>query len=108
MTYLATINTPGYLPDSEPTEHDTARDAWEYLADERKRDEDDAALTFGDDGQAGYSATANLMESIANASLQPIEAGLDDDRTGTITGPTPGYQGQHDLGIAYTVSLSED
>ena len=103
MTFVATINTPGYLPEGEPSEHDTARDAWEYLADDRKRHEED----FADDDFTGYSATANVMESIANGALGPEDAGLDFDRTGTITGPTPGYDGDHDLGIAYTVSVAE-
>jgi len=27
--------------------------------------------------------------------------------TGTVYGPTPGYDGDHDLGLAYTVSPAE-
>ena len=33
--YIAAVNTPGCLPDSEPVEFDSVTEAWEYLADER-------------------------------------------------------------------------
>lgn len=96
--YVATINTPGYLPDAdEPATFDTAAEAWAYLADEVKRAEDD----FEGDG---YSATANTLESLGNGTLHPNDAGLDFDGTGTVYGPTPGYEGDHDLGKAYSVT----
>lgn len=38
--YLAIINTPGYLPDVQPEEFDTCREAWAWLAEEcRQRDD---------------------------------------------------------------------
>ena len=29
--YVAIINVPGFLPETDPVECDTAREAWEYL-----------------------------------------------------------------------------
>ena len=107
--YLATINVPGYLPmDEDPPTFETAQEAWEYLADERFRAEDDSY-----DEQfmpAGYSATANTLQNLGTGMFSGTDsdyenAGLDSiERTGTIHGPTPGYDGDHDLGLAYTVS----
>lgn len=102
--YLATINTPGYLPwDDEPPTFDEAREAWEYLADERRNAEDSALEEEGD----GYSATLNTMESLGNGTLDPNDAGLDFDYTGSIGGDTPGYDGDHDLGLVYSVTIVE-
>lgn len=104
--YLALVNVPGYLPMAdEPAEFDSARDAWEYLADERKRDEDDA---WTDDGPEGYSGTANILEMAARGTMSDYaNAGLDEvDGTGTVHGPTPGYDGSHDLGLAYSVTVA--
>lgn len=36
--FVATINVPGYLPDTDPVECDTAAEAWEHLASERTLD----------------------------------------------------------------------
>jgi hypothetical protein len=96
--YVATTNVPGYLPmDDEPATFEDAREAWAYLAEERQRDEDNVE---GD----GYSATHNTMESLGNGTLNPNDAGLDFDYTGTVYGDTPGYDGDHDLGLAYCVT----
>lgn len=32
--YVAIINQPGYLPDTEPVEFETTGEAWQYLAGE--------------------------------------------------------------------------
>lgn len=110
MKYLATINVPGYLPmDDDPPTFDTARDAWQYLAEERQRAEDDAldlSVGFGEQDE-GYSATVNTMERLAEGDFQP-EFGVNDDGTGWVHGDTPGYDGDHDLGLAYHVSIVED
>lgn len=103
--FVATTNTPGYLPmDDDPPVFESARDAWRYLADERIRHEDDMA----DDTFKGFSATANTLEGIADGVLNRDDMGLDADWTGTIYGDTPGYDGDHDLGIAYSVTVTED
>jgi hypothetical protein len=88
MPYLATENVPGYLPqDDDPPVFGTPAEAWEYLAGERRRGEDD---TPGD----VYSDTVDELEAAA-ASLGE----------GTVYGATPGYDGDHDLGLAYSVTL---
>lgn len=103
MPYLATVNVPGYLPmDDDPPVFDTISDAWSYLADERRNSED-AAETIGlndstDPDPAPYSDTVNALDAAASAGIS----------TGAIYGDTPGYDGSHDLGLAYTVTETED
>lgn len=45
--YLAIINMPGYLPETEPVEFESCADAWRYLLEELERDWD-AAEENGD------------------------------------------------------------
>ncbi len=88
--YVATVNTPGYLPqDDEPPVFDTAREAWEYLADQREREEEDS--------EPDAPADQELSDTYH-------ELWLHRDEPGTVYGPTPGYQGSHDLGLAYCVT----
>lgn len=90
MGYVATVNIPGYLPmDEEPAVFDTAHEAWEYLALERAASTDEDWDSDGDTVQALYDAARTNAE-------------------GTVYGPTPGYDGNHDLGLAYSVALVED
>lgn len=105
MTFVAVINTPGYLPEAEPAEFDTVEEAWDYLATER-RDAEDEAETVAQ----GYSGTVNTLDTLAasvdwstceNAGVDPLTG------TGTVYGPTPGYEGDHDLGVAYSVTEQE-
>lgn len=86
--YVAIINTPGHLPESEPAEFDTAQEAWDYLADERKRAEEE---------YPEWTDPYPMLPDIA-------EMG---DSTGIVYGSTPGYEGNHDLGVAYNVQLAE-
>jgi hypothetical protein len=106
--YVAIINTPGYLPDADdtPPVFDTVGEAWEWLAQQR-RDAEDEAETVAQ----GYSATVNILQMVAdsqdwstceNAGVDPLSA------EGTVYGPTPGYEGDHDLGLAYTVMSREE
>lgn len=93
--YVATINTPGYLPmDDNPPVFDTAREAWEYLATERGYAEDDAP------GGVDYSDTWHTLQALGTGEAEG-------DQPGTVYGPTPGHDGDHDLGLAYTVSVAE-
>lgn len=86
--FQATINTPGYLPwQDEPELFENSADAWEYLASERKFQEDDS-----------YSETTELLDRYA-------AEGHGED---TVYGDTPGYEGCHDLGLAYSVSAYEE
>ena len=111
--YVATINTPGYLPmDDEPPVFDTAAEAWEYLAQEREHAEDSADYPDSDPGQFEYSDTLAALRRIAGGEHvhgDPREdTPTESDGTGTVYGSTPGYDGDHDLGLAYSVGILED
>jgi hypothetical protein len=92
-TYLALINTPGYLPEDEPVEFETIAEAWTYLAEERRGDEDNV------EGTDGYSEIAAKLAEMAEAANPQCSA---------VYGPTPGYDGDHDLGVVYTVTIKQD
>jgi hypothetical protein len=95
MAYVATINVPGYLPmDDDPPVFDTAREAWQYLLGEVERGWD---YSDGSDAQEGA-----YLETHTQFHAQ------DQTREGTVYGPTPGYDGTHDLGLAYSVTLTDD
>jgi len=98
MPYVATINVPGYLPESEPVEFDTAQEAWRHLADERQLAEDDAQP----DAEGPYSAT---YDDLLDRAVQSTYQGPVID---TVYGPTPGYEGDHDLGLAYSVEYTDE
>jgi len=100
--FLATISTPGYMPwNDEPPMFDTAREAWDYLLDERREQEDDAIMAGLGTGE-GYSATLNRIEQAADGNWDGLNL---DTGEGVIYGDTPGYDGDHDLGLAYCVAL---
>lgn len=108
--YVATMNVPGYLGmDDEPPVFDTAQEAWAYLAEQRERDEDD----FGDEGEE-YSDTRETLAVLGEAAhwkrgdldVWLATHGVAGDGTGAVYGSTPGYQGDHDLGVAYCVKLT--
>ena len=103
-TYLAIINTPGYLSEQDDLPvFDSAQEAWSYLADERTRAEDE---TDGDD----YSATRERLAVLGEAShwTHPdgnrwlADAGLTPDGQGVVYGPSVPER-MHDLGVAYSV-----
>lgn len=100
--YLATVNVPGYLPMAdEPSAFDTADAAWLWLSEERERGEDQDANT------PEYSDTWSTLRYIASGDHEHGAWG-EDTRTnangsGTVYGATPGYEGDHDLGLAYSV-----
>lgn len=94
--YVATVNVPGYLPmDDDPPVFDTAREAWAYLADERDRAIDDV-------WQEGDPDTDDACVELLYLAETGPEPGV-----GTVYGSTPGYEGDHDLGLAYSVSEVE-
>lgn len=109
VQYVATINTPGYLPwDDDPPVFDTAREAWDYLLDRRRELEDTA---FEMDLQSdGYSATFNTLETLVGGTMAAYEnAGLDPiDGTGSIHADDPTYDGDHPLGLVYSVTEVKD
>lgn len=115
MQYIATINTPGYLPDSgDIAVFDTATEAWEYLWDERNRhieetydgEADPDGNPWGEDECLDILSANVSCASGMHANTEPYPGCLTDG-TGTVTGPTPGYEGDHDLGLAYTVTAHE-
>jgi hypothetical protein len=93
MPYVATINVPGYLPMSDdPPVFDTAREAWEYLSEAHKVAADDAEAWRIDNG---IEREAHEMDEMGS-------------REGVIYASTPGYEGDHDLGLAYSVTFFTD
>lgn len=89
MQYVATINTPGYLPDSDdPPTFDTPRDAWQHLVSEVDRFWDD----FPEDTNGACVDAHSQMHNI------------DQSKPGVVNAATPGYEGDHDLGVAYCVT----
>jgi hypothetical protein len=88
VLYVATINIPGYLPMAdEPTVFETIKAAWEWLIEERNRswNEDD------DEQGPDYDGTMANMDNMVDC--------------GSVHGSTPGYEGDHDLGLAYSVNV---
>src|ERR1700739_3352398 len=88
MSYMATMNIPGYLPcdDEPPPVFDKPVAAWALPADERRKAEDDTE-------ESAYSETVDMLDAYAAA----------DHGADTVYGDTPGYESTHDLGIAYCV-----
>lgn len=110
--YVATINTPGYLPqDDDPPVFDHPWEAWAYLAGQREREEDqvedegtDYSETHGT--LAGLGTDAHWHRADPEQDRSWLEShGLAKDGTGTVYGATPGYEGRHDLGVAYSVDV---
>lgn len=94
--FYAIVNVPGYLSmDDEPPVFDTAQEAWAHLADERRLDEDGS---YDGGPLDAFSETAHELKRLA-----------DDPNSGpgSLHGWTPGYDGDHDLGLAYTVQAEE-
>ena len=90
MQYIATISTPGYLPDSDDLAvFDTATEAWEYLRDERAEAFDQAEQEMPVHDRVLFATQVMAGEP------------------GTLTTTTPGYEGDHDLGKAYSVTARE-
>lgn len=90
--YLATMNTPGYLPWSDDRMlFDTVQAAWEYLEAQRNEQWNDTESQGPD-----YDPVMGNMGILGKYG-----------DCGTVYGSTPGNDGSHDLGIAYTVTKVE-
>lgn len=89
--FVATINTPGYLPNSDtpPPMFDDATSAWAYLAEERERAESEA-YGLGADDAADTAGDAHRLASRSDV--------------GSIWLVTPGPDSDHDLGLVYGVT----
>jgi len=87
--FQASVTVPGYLPMvDEPHVFDSAAEAWGWLRDQRVNDLDDPMNDESDD---------------EDECLVEIESMMDLDVRGAVYGRTPGYDGDHDLGIFYLV-----
>ena len=96
--FIATMNTPGYLPwDENSPSFETSAEAWAYLADERREQEDSAEYAGPGSIGSWYSETVDELDAYASAGHGPD----------VVYGGTPGYEGSHDLGIAYCVTEEE-
>lgn len=92
--YAATYYTPGYLPDGvEPAPlFSSATDAWLHLAELRGM----ALVEDGQDPEKDY--TVKRLRGLARDAVNhPLMS------AGAIGGTTPGYDGDHDLGVMYSV-----
>lgn len=113
MAYVATTSVPGYLPmDDDPPVFDTAAEAWQYLAEECARGGGDYVPDDPEDLEGPQSESATYACLQHNAEVKaPHVCGHDTphwpDHVGTVYGSTPGYDGDHDLGLAYSVSVAE-
>lgn len=89
MPFIATMNTPTYLPwsDDEPPLFETAAEAWQFLAEERERQEDATDVPE-------YTETLSTLRQYVD----------DAHGANVVYGDTPGYEGSHDLGVAYSVT----
>jgi hypothetical protein len=85
--YVAIVNVPGYLPESDPAYFDTARDAWEYLREEIEQDE-----TRND--PHAVSAIERQIDAQPPYELGSVVAYDNEQYT-------------YDLGMAYTVDQGE-
>jgi hypothetical protein len=104
--YVATVSVPGYLPmTDEPAVFDTAREAWAWLAEERGRDQEQCELIPGDTSQFELEALSVGRARLAGQLLNGNQEG--GDGPGAVYAPTPGYFGDHDLGLVYAVSRVE-
>lgn len=93
MGYMATRNVPGYMPmDDDPPIFESAREAWQHHVEEVERDWDD----YPDDENGACIEAHTTLHNI------------DQSREGAFHAPTPGYEGEHDLGVAYSVTYVEE
>ena len=105
--YVATINTPGYLPEDEPPIFDTAREAWFYLYQESIRAWDGAMMDGAPcpvcNDEAESHGPLGLCDDDDEDS-RALGAAARTNTPGTVYTRTPGYDGAHDLGRAYCVT----
>lgn len=99
LRFVATISAPGYLPmEDDPPVFDHPREAWEYLASDRLQHENDCESEDEPLSDAWVELNSRAFD-------KDDEAG---DSIGSVYGETPGYDGNHDLGLVYTVSVAEE
>jgi hypothetical protein len=88
VRYTVIINTPGYLSEQDDVPvFETTEEAWQYLVSEVERAWD----SYENDPQGACVDAHTQMHN------------LDQSKPGTVYAGTPGYGGDHDLGVAYSV-----
>lgn len=99
--FVATINTPGCLPEAEPVECDTATEAWLHLLDEYVMAWNDAPIPGGPDDPLPPA----LIE-VYNATCAAFASSIQASEPGHIAAPTPGRElgDEGDLGLVYEVT----
>lgn len=93
MSYVVGYNTPGYLPEMEPYECDTADEAKLALIDEILNDAANA------DMGSNYELACNLSNSAEDLNLADVSCGY----SVNITDP----EREHDLGTCYWIEPRE-
>lgn len=102
VKFTAIVNTPGYLPEGDdyPPVFDSARAAWYYLYHERNREEEDYPCPLcRDESTHGVFGDCDDDSEEARALAEMARV----DEPGSVHLSTPGYDGGHDLGRAYSV-----
>lgn len=103
--YMATINTPGYLPeDDDPPVFDTASEAWTWLADERQTweidMEPDEHYSMDDPDRFELSEVVADLREQAAVTAEEIPTVME-----CLWGHSVGRRGDpHDLGQSYCVT----
>ena len=111
LYYAAYINTPGYLPDDGPVVFASAREAWDYLVDERIREEESSTCSLDtctdpDPDLCPWSEVAEITDTVTELEeMRDLCDKSNDHIIGSVTSATPGYHGDHDLGKVYSVGL---
>jgi hypothetical protein len=92
----------------EPAWSESARGAWGYLLGEREAAEDECPLDSDGMESGEYSDTVLTLRYLAGEDHMPGNPHdhwpTDADGCGAVRGSTPGYDGDHDLGVAYSVT----
>lgn len=87
MLYTAIVNVPGYLPQADEMPlFNTPREAWEYLAEDRK-----------------YGVECMDLDPDTDETYAEIRRQAEKGSTDYVWGTTPGTDSPHDLGLAYSV-----
>ena len=102
LPFVATINTPGYLPFSDPIGFPSASDAWEFL-----RDEYVMAWNDLDTPELVDGALPPALKRVYDESCARFEFWIKIDQPGHITVPSPGHEATNptDLGTCYAVTI---
>lgn len=114
--FVAHISQPGYLPDAEPVEFETASEAWAYLADERRTFEtnDDEFMQL-----AQYSHAVDALNLLRDGEIDALRGlylaagadfayGINADLTGHLAAPTTLDPESHKLPEVYVVDIMPD